>query len=126
MSLTPAADDPNRKQELKRADADPKAFDADPVHKHGKPANFDATSSGLCADRDKVVPEEPVPEEPVPEGEGKGEDLWAEYLENSVKDITAQLPELDNDQLVALLEAEKAGKARVTLIEAIEAETSTR
>lgn len=52
--------------------------------------------------------------------------LWAEYLKQSVADIVAQLKELDDEQLTALLEAEQAGKNRASLVKAINDETTTR
>ncbi len=49
-----------------------------------------------------------------------------DLLDGTVAEITAALPDMDDDALLALLEAEEAGKTRKGLIAAIKAEIERR
>jgi len=124
MSLTPAADDPNRKAELARRKEDPKAFDVNP---HAElPKDFNPHSSGLVEDLKKATTAEG--------GEGgEGGDAeavrkaWLEYLDRPVVELVEELADVtDVEQLTTMRVVEVESKNRKTLIEAIDNEIQTR
>ena len=139
MSLVPAVTDPNRKNELQRAKEDPKAFDADPGHNRTGSPEFNTQGSGLVADRDKPTTDAakstPTEAELVAEEEAKrmaAEEAeavrkqWLDYLDRSVADITAELADIDVEQLAAMQVVEAETKSRKTLIEAMAEEIAAR
>ncbi|OGC95822.1 MAG: hypothetical protein A2W25_15210 [candidate division Zixibacteria bacterium RBG_16_53_22] len=119
MSLTPAADDPNRKVELQRKKQNQEAYDGNAQDPTPTAAQLTFQGSGLVADAEHVTQEDGA-EEPQ-----SGTD-WTDYLVQSVGDLVPQLSDLDDTQLEEMREAELAGKARVTLLTAIEEELTQR
>jgi hypothetical protein len=113
MSLTPSTDDPNRKAELERAKKDPLSFGPDIVAPSNR-IGGSGKSGGL------------VPAKDEQSGKIEVAGLLAEYLARTVKEISDDLANLDDEQLLALREAEANGKSRIVLLAAIDKEISLR
>lgn len=111
--LTPASNDPKRKEELNRKKDNPTAFGSDIQRSH----EVKHEGSGLVVDRAK--------DEASQQQQQQSTDLDT-FLAQSVDAITQVLETLTVEQLNELRAAEEAGKNRTTLLKAVDEELATR